>query len=177
MKGVFINDYIKDKETRVMEKSITLYFIMKGLIMMRKASVVFQIMDGNYINIKNIYGDIPIETMQFENSTFSKVELIGVKLYVRRYKIDIYGVKMIKNSSLPITKELEDFICSVVNNSKFIKENNIKSYKLIIRVSSNRGVIEIDNYIKDNYKVLKVLSRGISSMRLKSNKEFIIGDD
>ena len=177
MKGVFINDYIKDKETRVMEKSITLYFIMKGLIMMRKASVVFQIMDGNYINIKNIYGDIPIETMQFENSMFSKVELIGVKLYVRRYKIDIYGVKMIKNSSLPITKELEDFICSVVNNSKFMKENNIKSYKLIIRVSSNRGVIEIDNYIKNNYKVLKVLSHGILSIRLISNKEFIVGDD
>ena len=177
MKGVFNNDYIKDKETRVMEKSITLYFIMKGLIMMRKASVVFQIMDGNYINIKNIYGDIPIETMQFENSMFSKVELIGVKLYVRRYKIDIYGVKMIKNSSLPITKELEDFICSVVNNSKFMKENNIKSYKLIIRVSSNRGVIEIDNYIKNNYKVLKVLSHGILSIRLISNKEFIVGDD
>ena len=148
---------------------------------MNKASVVFLIVN-DYINIKDIYNDIfkediPIETMQFENSMFSKVELIGSKLYVRRYRIDIYGIKMIKNSNLPITKELEDFICSVINNSKFTKENNIKSYKLIIRVRSNRGIIEIDNYIKDNYKVLKVLSHGISSIRLKSNKEFIVGDD
>ena len=177
MKGVFINDYIKDKETRVMEKSITLYFIMKGLIMMRKASVVFQIMDGNYINIKNIYACIDFETMQFENSMFSKVELIGSKLYECRYDIEIYGVKLIKNSNIPITKELEDLICYVVNNSKFIKENNIKSYELIICASDNRVIIEIDNYIKDNYRELKVLSHGILSIKYVSNKEFIIGDD
>ena len=148
---------------------------------MNKASVVFLIVN-DYINIKDIYKDIfkediPIETMQFENSMFSKVELTGSKLYVRRYRIDIYGIKMIKNSNLPITKELEDFICSIINNSKFTKENNIKSYKLIIRVRSNRGIIEIDNYIKDNYKVLKVSSHGKLSMRFKSNKEFIVGDD
>lgn len=177
MKGVFINDYIKDKETRVMEKSITLYFIMKGLIIMNIASVTFQIMDGNYINIKNIYADIAFETMQFENSMFSKVELIGSKLYESRYDIEIYGVKLIKNSNIPITKELEDLICYVVNNSKFIKENNIKSYELIICASDNRVIIEIDNYIKDNYRELRVLSHGILSIKYVSNKEFIIGDD
>lgn len=177
MKGVFINDYIKDKETRVMEKSITLYFIMKGLIIVNKAVVTFQIMDGNYINIKNVYVGIAFETMQFENSMFSKVELIGGNLYECRYDIDIYGVKLIKNSIIPITKELEDLISYVVNNSKFIKENNIKSYELIICASDNRVIIEIDNYIKDNYKELKVLSHGILSIKFVSNKEFIIGDN
>ena len=165
------------KETRVMDFSITLHFIMKGLIIMKIAYVIFEFVN-DYINIKDIYKeDIPIETMQFENSMFSKVELIGSKLYVRRYKIVIYGIKMFKNSNIPITKELEDFICSVVNNSKFMKENNIKVYKLGICVGSNRGAIEIDNYIKDNYKVLKVLTNGILDIRLKSNKEFIVGDD
>ena len=48
---------------------------------MNIASVTFQIIDGNYINIKNIYAGIAFETMQFENSMFSKVELIGSKLY------------------------------------------------------------------------------------------------
>ena len=143
---------------------------------MNKAVVTFQIKD-NYTKNPGIYKDISIEAIQFENSMFSKIELTGAKLYVRRYSIGIYGIKMIKNSNIPITKELEDFIRSVVNNSKFIKENNIKSYKLIIYASSNRGVIEIDNYIKNNYKVLKVLSHGILSIRFGSNKEFIIGDD
>ena len=143
---------------------------------MNKAVVTFQIKD-NYTKNPGIYKDISIEAIQFENSMFSKIELTGAKLYVRRYSIGIYGIKMIKNSNIPITKELEDFIRSVVNNSKFIKENNIKSYKLIIYASSNRGVIEIDNYIKNNYKVLKVLSQGILSIRFGSNKEFIIGDD
>lgn len=144
---------------------------------MNKAVVTFQIMDGNYINIKNIYAGIAFETIQFENSMFSKVELIGGKLYECRYDIEIYGVKLIKNSIIPITKELEDSICSVVNNSKFIKENNIKSYKLIICANINKGVIEIDKYIKDNYKVLKVLTHGILSIKFGSNKESIIGDD
>ena len=145
---------------------------------MNKASVVLQIVN-DYINIKDIYKDIfkediPIETIQFENSMFSKVELVGSKIYACRYRIDTYGIKMIKNSNLPITKELEDFICSVINNSKFIKENNIKAYKLFINVRNNRGVINIDNYIKNNYNV-SIYS--IPLVRLKSNKEFIVGDD
>ena len=140
---------------------------------MNKAVVTFQIRD-NYTKNPGIYKDISIESMQFENSMFSKIELTGTKLYVRRYSIGIYGVKMIKNSNIPITKDLEDFICSVVNNSKFIKENNIKSYKLIIYASSNSGVIEIDNYVKNNYKVLKVLSHGILSIRFGSNKNFLL---
>ena len=140
---------------------------------MNKAVVTFQIRD-NYTKNPGIYKDISIESMQFENSMFSKIELTGTKLYVRRYSIGIYGVKIIKNSNIPITKDLEDFICSVVNNSKFIKENNIKSYKLIIYASSNSGVIEIDNYVKNNYKVLKVLSHGILSIRFESNKNFLL---
>ena len=140
---------------------------------MNKAVVTFQIRD-NYTKNPGIYKDISIESMQFENSMFSKIELTGTKLYVRRYSIGIYGVKMIKNSNIPITKDLEDFICSVVNNSKFIKENNIKSYKLIIYASSNSDVIEIDNYVKNNYKVLKVLSHGILSIRFGSNKNFLL---
>ena len=140
---------------------------------MNKAVVTFQIRD-NYTKNPGIYKDISTESMQFENSMFSKIELTGTKLYVRRYNIGIYGVKMIKNSNIPITKDLEDFICSVVNNSKFIKENNIKSYKLIIYASSNSGVIEIDNYVKNNYKVLKVLSHGILSIRFGSNKNFLL---
>ena len=140
---------------------------------MNKAVVTFQIRD-NYTKNPGIYKDISIESMQFENSMFSKIELIGGKLYVRKYGIGIYGVKMFKNSNIPITKDLEDFICSVVNNSKFMKENNIKSYKLIIYASSNSGVIEIDNYVKNNYKVLKVLSHGILSIRFGSNKNFLL---
>lgn len=144
---------------------------------MNKAVVTFQIKD-NYTKNPGIYKDISIESIQFENSMFSKIELTGAKLYVRRYSIGIYGIKMIKNSNIPITKELEDFICSVVNNSKFIKENNIKSYKLIIYASTDyRGIIEIDNYVKDNYNILEVSSYGKLSMRFKSNKEFIVGDD
>ena len=165
------------KKARVMEKSITLYFIMKGSYKMNKAVVTFQIKD-NYTKNPGIYKNISIESIQFENSIFSKIELTGSKLYVRRYNIGVYAIKTIKNGSIPITKELEDFICSVVNNSKYIKENNIKSYKLVIYTSTDyRGIIEIDNYMNDNYKVLKVLSHGISSIRLKSNKEFIMGDD
>lgn len=173
MKGVFINDYIKDKETRVMEKSITLYFIMKGSYKMNKTDVIFHIRD-NYTKNPGIYKDISIEPIQFENSMFSKIELTGSKLYGCRYMMSIYGIKMFKNSNIPITKELEDFICSIVNNSKFVKENNIKAYKLFINVRNNRGVINIDDYIKDNYNVSIY---PISFVRLKSNKEFIVGDD
>ena len=141
---------------------------------MNKAAVTFQVMDNN-IKTPCIYKGMPIETVEFENSMFSKIEFIGSKLYVGRYKIDIYGVKTIKNSNIPITKELEDFICSVVDNSKYIKENNIKSYKLIIYTSTDyRGIIEIDNYVKDNYNILEVSSYGKLSMRFKSNKDFLL---
>ena len=145
---------------------------------MNKAIVIFQIMD-DFINIKNMYinifkEDIPIETIEFPNSLFSKVDLVGIKMYDEKYDIDIYGIKMFKNSNLPITEELEDFICSVINNSKFIKENNIKAYKLIINIHNNIRVINIDNYIKDNY-IVSIYS--IPSVRLISNKEFIVGDD
>ena len=141
---------------------------------MNKAVVTFQVMDNN-IKTPCVYKGMPIEAVEFENSMFSKIELIGSKLYIRSYKIDIYGVKTIKNSNIPITKELEDFICSVVNNSKYIKENNIKSYKLIIYISTDyRGIIDIDNYIKDNYNILEVSSYGKLSMRFKSNKDFLL---
>ena len=149
---------------------------------MNKAVVTFQIID-DFINIKNMYinifkEDIPIETMEFPNSLFSKVDLVGIKMYDEKYDIDIYGVKMIKNSNISITKELEDFICSVVNNSKFIKENNIKAYKLVICVNIDHiRIIEIDNYIKNNYNLSNSCSYSIFNMKLKSNEEFIVGDD
>ena len=142
---------------------------------MNKADVIFRIRD-NYTKNPGIYKDISIdESIQFENSMFSKIELTGSKLYGCRYMISIYGIKMFKNSNIPITKELEDFICSIVNNSKFIKENNIKSYKLDICINiGHRNIFEIDNYINDNYKVL---SYPMFFIRLKSNKEFIVGGD
>ena len=145
---------------------------------MNKAIITFQIID-DFIDIKNMYinifkENIPIGTMEFPNSLFSKADLVGIKMYDEKYDIDIYGVKMIKNSNLPITEELEDFICSVINNSKFIKENNIKAYKLIISVHNNIRVINIDNYIKGNYNI-SVYS--IPLVKLISNKEFIVGDD
>ena len=174
MKGVFINDYIKDKETRVMEKSITLYFIMKGSYKMNKAAVTFHIRD-NYTKNPGIYKDISIESIQFENSMFSKIELTGAKLYGSSYTVSIYGIKMFKNSNIPITKELEDFIRSVVNSSKFVKENNIKAYELDICINiGNRSMFEVDNYINDNYKVF---SYPLLFVRLKSNKEFIVRND
>ena len=141
---------------------------------MNKAVVTFHIKD-NYTKNPGIYKDISIESIQFENSMFSKIELTGAKLYVRRYNIGIYAIKTIKNGSIPITKELEDFICSVVNNSKFMKENNIKAYKLVIYTSTDyRGIIEVDNYVKDNYNILEVSSYGKLSMRFKSVKEFLL---
>ena len=141
---------------------------------MNKADVTFYIRD-NYTKNPGIYKDISIESIQFENSMFSKIELTGSKLYGCRYTMSIYGIKMFKNSNIPITKDLEDFICSVVNNSKFIKENNIKSYKLDICINiGNRSAFEVDNYINDNYKVL---SYPMFFIRLKSNKEFIVRDD
>ena len=143
---------------------------------MNRAVVVFQIMDDEYyISNKNIYSGIAIETMQFENSMFSKAKLVGAKLYVCRYKMYIYGIKMFKNTNIPITKELEDFICSIINNSKFIKENNIKAYELDICINiDRRSIFEVDNYINNNYKVL---SYPLFIIRLKSNKEFIVRDD